>query len=72
MDVTRTSSLFLQVTSLVLPSLSSPERPCPKAWVFNRVPSYELVGPNSIEVRNVFSRRQCQDECLRASRVVCR
>ncbi|KAK3908976.1 Protein let-653 [Frankliniella fusca] len=48
------------------------ERPCPKAWVFNRVPSYELVGTNSIEVRNIFSRRQCQDECLRATRVVCR
>ncbi|XP_034231598.1 uncharacterized protein LOC117639791 [Thrips palmi] len=48
------------------------ERPCPKAWVFNRVPSYELVGSNSIEVRNIFSRRQCQDECLRSTRVVCR
>ncbi|XP_068082053.1 uncharacterized protein [Anabrus simplex] len=48
------------------------ETPCSKAWAFTRVPSYELVSPNAVEVRNVFNRRQCQDECLRETRLVCR
>lgn len=47
-------------------------RTCPKAWAFTRVPSYELNAPNSIEVRNMFGRRQCQVECLQETRIVCR
>ncbi|XP_069693489.1 uncharacterized protein [Periplaneta americana] len=47
-------------------------RSCGKAWAFTRVPSYELAAPNSIEVRNMFGRRQCQDECLQETRIVCR
>ncbi|CAB3367593.1 Hypothetical predicted protein [Cloeon dipterum] len=48
------------------------ERPCPKAWAFTRVPGFELALKNTLEVRNVHSRRQCQDECLRSSNVICR
>ncbi|XP_059489112.1 uncharacterized protein LOC132204551 isoform X2 [Neocloeon triangulifer] len=48
------------------------ERPCPKAWAFTRVPGFELALKNALEVRNVYSRRQCQDECLRSSNVICR
>ncbi|PSN46744.1 hypothetical protein C0J52_00892 [Blattella germanica] len=47
-------------------------RACGKAWAFTRVPSYELATPNSIEVRNLFGRRQCQDECLHETRIICR
>ncbi|XP_047103996.1 uncharacterized protein LOC124722900 [Schistocerca piceifrons] len=48
------------------------ESACAKAWAFTRVPSYELAAPNTVEVRNIFSRRQCQDECLRETRIICR
>ncbi|XP_046406709.1 uncharacterized protein LOC124171575 isoform X1 [Ischnura elegans] len=48
------------------------ERPCTKAWVFTRVPSFELVAPSAVEVPNVPNRRRCQDECLRSARVTCR
>ncbi|XP_033606986.1 uncharacterized protein LOC111863521 isoform X3 [Cryptotermes secundus] len=47
-------------------------RICPKAWAFTRVPSYELNAPNAIEIKNMFGRRQCQDQCLQESRIVCR
>ncbi|XP_063218616.1 uncharacterized protein LOC134528880 [Bacillus rossius redtenbacheri] len=47
-------------------------RPCAKAWAFTRVPSYELVVSNSIDVHSVQSRRQCMDECLAETRIVCR
>ncbi|KAG8232567.1 hypothetical protein J437_LFUL008705 [Ladona fulva] len=48
------------------------ERPCTKAWVFTRVPSFELVAPSAVEITNVPSRRRCQDECLRSARITCR
>nr|CAD7262146.1 unnamed protein product [Timema shepardi] len=47
-------------------------RPCAKVWAFTRVPNYEMDVPNMIEVRNMYSRRHCQDECLGESRIVCR
>jgi hypothetical protein len=58
--------IFLYVSSIVT------GRTCPKAWAFTRVPSYELNAPNAIEIRNMFGRRQCQDECLQETRIVCR
>ena len=48
------------------------ERGCGKLWLFTRVPEYELVGPGDLELRNIYSRRQCQDECLRNPRGPCR
>lgn len=41
-------------------------------WSFTRVPEHELVGPGDLEIRNIYNRRQCQDECLRAPRGPCR
>lgn len=51
---------------------NKPERSCGKLWTFTRVPEYELVGPGDLEIRNIYSRRQCQDECLRSPRGPCR
>ncbi|OXA52939.1 Plasminogen [Folsomia candida] len=48
------------------------ERSCGKMWTFTRVPEHELVGPGDLEIRNIYNRRQCQDECLRAPRGPCR
>ena len=48
------------------------ERHCGKLWTFTRVPEYELSGPGDLEIRNVYTRRQCQDECLRGPRGPCR
>ncbi len=41
-------------------------------WTFTRVPEHELVGPGDLEIRNIYNRRQCQDECLRGPRGPCR
>ncbi|CAG7728314.1 unnamed protein product [Allacma fusca] len=48
------------------------ERHCGKMWTFTRVPEHELAGPGDLEIRNIYTRRQCQDECLRGPRGPCR
>lgn len=45
---------------------------CEKAWLFERVPSYELAGYDAEVAAPVASRAACQELCLESSSLPCR
>ena len=45
---------------------------CEKAWIYERVPGYELAGYNDRTVSGVGSRLACQELCLRERALPCR
>ncbi len=45
---------------------------CEKAWIFERVPGYELAGYDNRVTANVPSRLRCQEICLEADDLPCR
>ncbi|QQP49422.1 Putative LOC100908673 [Caligus rogercresseyi] len=45
---------------------------CEKAWLFERVPGYELVGFDDVVLKDIPSRVDCQDSCLNQVELPCR
>jgi len=45
---------------------------CEKAWLFDRVPGYELAGYDAEVASGVASRESCQELCLLADSLTCR
>ena len=45
---------------------------CEKAWIYERVPGYELAGYNDLTIPSVVSRLDCQELCLRDRALPCR
>jgi len=45
---------------------------CPKAWIYERVPGYELAGYDDRVKTGVGSRIECQELCLEADNLPCR
>ena len=43
-----------------------------RAWAFERRPGRELRGHDDFVLRNVPSRRDCEERCLSETRFVCR
>ena len=43
-----------------------------KAWAFERMPGFQLVGHNTKELTNIPSRRDCEEFCLRERGFPCR
>jgi hypothetical protein len=43
-----------------------------KAWAFERMPGWELEGHNTKELKNIPSRRDCEEYCLRERGFPCR
>ena len=45
---------------------------CEKAWIYDRVPGYELVGYDQRVLNNVLTRMECQELCLEDTLLPCR
>ena len=45
---------------------------CEKAWIFERVPGYELAGYDHRITANVVGRVDCQELCLKTEDLPCR
>lgn len=45
---------------------------CPRAWIYERVPGYELAGYDDRVLSRVSSRTECQDICLEDVELPCR
>jgi len=45
---------------------------CEKAWIYDRVPGYELVGYDQRVLNNVLTRMECQELCLEDTILPCR
>ena len=49
-----------------------PAPACEKAWIFERVPGYELSGYEHRITANVVGRVECEELCLKAEDLPCR
>ena len=54
------------------PSLLSSAYLCPRAWIYERVPGYELAGYDDRVLSQVATRAECQDICLEDVDLPCR
>ena len=53
-------------------SIHFPAPACEKAWIFERVPGYELSGYDHRITANVVGRVECEELCLKAEDLPCR
>ena len=45
---------------------------CERAWIYERVPGFELAGYDDVEEKSVLTRTECQELCLRDTALPCR
>ena len=45
---------------------------CEKAWIYERVPGFELAGYDDRIENNILTRKECQELCLAEKSLPCR
>ena len=45
---------------------------CEKAWIYERVPGFELAGYDDKVEKAILTRKECQELCLRDKALPCR
>jgi len=45
---------------------------CEKAWIYERVPGFELAGYDDRSEKNILTRKECQELCLAEKSLPCR
>ena len=45
---------------------------CEKAWIYERVPGFELAGYDDRIEKNILTRKECQELCLAEKSLPCR
>ncbi len=45
---------------------------CEKAWIYERVPGFELAGYDDRIEKNILTRKECQELCLEEKSLPCR